>query len=113
VRDSAGLSAVQRQANLAGTFARSGAGGALRPPGVLLVLVDDVVTSGATLTEAAAVLAGPGRRDDPPVLAAVVAATPRRVAEEPSAGAPRIIRAREVDGTGPPVDRLSGPVRSD
>ncbi|MGY1773003.1 ComF family protein [Blastococcus sp. SYSU D00813] len=77
VADSAGLTAAQRRANLAGTFA-------LRPgvavaPGSVVVLVDDVVTSGATLTEAAAVL-GTARRADTPVLAAVVAATPRRTA---------------------------------
>jgi predicted amidophosphoribosyltransferase len=51
VRDSAGLSAAQRRANLAGTFALRGA-----VPAGVVVLVDDVVTSGATLTEAAAVL---------------------------------------------------------
>jgi predicted amidophosphoribosyltransferase len=72
LRDSAGLSAAQRRANLAGTFVAS-----RPPPGALLVIVDDVVTSGATLTEAAAVLAADGRPDGPPVLAAVVAATPR------------------------------------
>lgn len=77
VADSAGLSAGQRRANLAGTFAlRSGAA---VPPGAVAVLVDDVVTSGATLTEAAAVLAA-ACRGDTPVLAAVVAATPRRAA---------------------------------
>jgi predicted amidophosphoribosyltransferase len=72
VRDSAGLSAAQRRANLSGSFRVRGA----VPPGVI-VLVDDVVTSGATLTEAAAVLAATRRPGDTPVLAAVVAATPR------------------------------------
>jgi predicted amidophosphoribosyltransferase len=71
--DSAGLSAAQRRANLAGTFALR----AEVPLGTI-VLVDDVVTSGATLTEAAAVLARACRSRDTPVLAAVVAATPRR-----------------------------------
>ena len=52
VRDSAGLAAHERRANLAGSFAVRG-----RPPSGLLVVVDDVVTSGATLTEAAAALA--------------------------------------------------------
>ena len=61
VRDSAGLSAAQRRANLAGTF--PSVRRARRPPEPLLVLVDDVVTSGATLTEAAAVL---GRRPGRP-----------------------------------------------
>jgi predicted amidophosphoribosyltransferase len=83
VRDSAGLSARERRANLAGTFVlrRDGV-----PPDEVLVLVDDVVTSGATLTEAAAVLtsgrpgawSGARPEDRLPVLAAVVAATPRR-----------------------------------
>jgi predicted amidophosphoribosyltransferase len=72
VRDSAGLAAHERRANLAGSFALRA-----EVPAGLVVVVDDVVTSGATLTEAAAALtvARPG---GPPVLAAVVAATPRR-----------------------------------
>ena len=74
VRDSAGLSAVQRRANLAGTFVPA----ATAPTSALLVLVDDVVTSGATLTEAASVLMRAQRVSATPVLAAVVAATPRR-----------------------------------
>jgi predicted amidophosphoribosyltransferase len=88
VRDSAGLGALEREANLAGRFR----GRPLRagiPPGSRVVLVDDVVTSGATLTEAARALrndidtpflrAGtPVLGADTPVLAAVVAATPRR-----------------------------------
>jgi predicted amidophosphoribosyltransferase len=73
VRDSAGLSAAERRANLAGTFRLAAA----VPAGAALVLVDDVVTSGATLTAAAAVLAAALPPDAPPVLAAVVAATPR------------------------------------
>jgi predicted amidophosphoribosyltransferase len=73
VRDSAGLPAAHRRANLAGTFIRAPAAA---PPSAVLVLVDDVVTSGATLCEAAAALGirPPGA---PPLLAAVVAATPR------------------------------------
>ncbi|MFW3171919.1 ComF family protein [Geodermatophilus sp. CPCC 206100] len=78
VRDSAGLSADQRRANLAGTFALVPGAAAVGRDGVL-VLVDDVVTSGATLTEAAAALAPAAVHAGPPVLAAVVAATPRRV----------------------------------
>jgi predicted amidophosphoribosyltransferase len=74
VSDSAGLSATQRRANLAGTFRRVAA---RVPPTALLVLVDDVVTTGATLTEAAQALAPGGSRGGAPVLAAVVAATPR------------------------------------
>jgi predicted amidophosphoribosyltransferase len=94
LRDSAGLSADQRRANLAGTFVGAGA----PPPGALLVVVDDVVTSGATLTEAAAALADIRPADGPPVLAAVVAATPRPALRS---------------GTEPPVDQLSGVGRRD
>jgi predicted amidophosphoribosyltransferase len=75
VRDSAGLTAAERRANLAGSFARS----SVAVPDAVLVLVDDVVTSGATLTEAAAALSAGRRPDAVPVLAAVVAATPRHV----------------------------------
>jgi predicted amidophosphoribosyltransferase len=82
VRDSAGLSAAARRANLAGSFEVDPAVAPLR--GALLVLVDDVVTSGATLTEAAAELSSRCRTDDAPVLAAVVAATPRRPSVEPA-----------------------------
>jgi predicted amidophosphoribosyltransferase len=74
MRDSAGLTAAQRRANLAGTFAPAGAA----PSRGLLVLVDDVVTSGATLTEAADVISRTRSVNATPVLAAVVAATPRR-----------------------------------
>ena len=84
VRDSAGLSAAQRRANLAGTFECS----AGPPAGALLVLVDDVVTTGATLTEAAAVLGAAGSADGVPVLAAVVAATPRNDPERGSGTRP-------------------------
>ncbi|WP_299952246.1 ComF family protein [uncultured Modestobacter sp.] len=76
-RDSAGLDAAQRRANLAGRFR---ARPVVLPPGSRLVLVDDVVSSGATLTEAARALAALDRGgEDTPVLGAVVAATPRRV----------------------------------
>jgi predicted amidophosphoribosyltransferase len=88
VRDSAGLTAGQRRANLAGSFALAGG----PPSGALLVLVDDVVTSGATLTEAAGVLGSATRRGDPPVLAAVVAATPRVPGGSSSAGDLRVVR---------------------
>ncbi|MGY1693478.1 ComF family protein [Geodermatophilus sp. SYSU D00814] len=77
VRDSAGLGAAERRANLAGTFT---ARRAAVPSGAVLVVVDDVVTSGATLTQAAAALTAIRRDGDVPLLAAVVAATPRPAA---------------------------------
>ncbi|WP_236834853.1 ComF family protein [Blastococcus sp. KM273129] len=97
VRDSSGLSAAERRANLAGTFEVAGPGG---PAGALVVLVDDVVTTGATLTEAARVLgAAPGAAG--PVVAAVVAATPRAPAGPPGTGRPgdldRLSRSRGRD----------------
>nr|WP_211661585.1 ComF family protein [Modestobacter muralis] len=75
-RDSAGLDAAARRANLTGRFRRLPV---LLPPGCRLVLVDDVATSGATLTEAARALTAGAPVGGEPVLAAVVAATPRRV----------------------------------
>jgi predicted amidophosphoribosyltransferase len=105
VRDSAGLSATARRANLAGSFQLC-----TRPtPGALIVLLDDVVTSGATLTEAAAALSADRRPDDPPVLAAVVAATPRRASPATSGSDLRIVPtgSRNVPDSRP--GRLSGP----
>ena len=93
VRDSAGLSAAQRRANLVGTFLPAPAP-AWPPSGALIVIVDDVVSSGATLTEAAAVLTAAGSRPGHPVLAAAVAATPR-----------------EDDGRRPGADLRGGPGR--
>jgi predicted amidophosphoribosyltransferase len=101
VRDSAGLTAGERRANLSGSFAVRGC----VPGGSVLVLVDDLVTSGATLTEAAAVLSAGRRPDAAPVLAAVVAATPRHVPDSP-AGRSGIASHRHAD-------RLSGPARTD
>jgi predicted amidophosphoribosyltransferase len=109
VLDSAGLSAAQRRANLAGSFALAGS----PPSGALLVLVDDVVTSGATLTEAAAVLDSATRRSDPPVLAAVVAATPRTPGGRTSAAHLRVVRQRHRNVTARRQDRLSGASRRD
>jgi predicted amidophosphoribosyltransferase len=108
VRDSAGLSAAQRRANLVGTFLSAPAD-AWPARGTLMVVVDDVVSSGATLTEAAAVLAAAGRHGAPPVLAATVAATPRQddgtaVPADPH-GVPR---RPEVVPLRPP-GQLSGP----
>jgi predicted amidophosphoribosyltransferase len=109
VRDSAGLSAVERRANLAGTFEIAGA----VPPGAVLVLVDDVVSSGATLTEAATVLGAATRRGDPPVLAAAVAATPRTPGRGTSAGHLGVVRNRSEIVLHPSADRLSGRGRRD
>jgi predicted amidophosphoribosyltransferase len=53
-RDSAGLSASARRANLAGHVRPTEA---LPPPGTPVVLLDDVVTTGATAAECARVLA--------------------------------------------------------
>ena len=105
VRDSAGLSAAARRANLAGTFQRTSP----PAPGSLVVLVDDVVTSGATLTEAAAALAAGARPGHPPVLAAVVAATPRRMAGVTSRSDLRVAPERSGNVPHAPVGRLSGP----
>lgn len=76
VRDSAGLSAVDRAANLSGAFAltvRGRARAAARP----VVLVDDLVTTGATLTDCARALREAGADV---VAAATVAATRRHPA---------------------------------
>jgi predicted amidophosphoribosyltransferase len=112
VRDSAGLSAAQRRANLAGTFQRIGGRPGL-PPGALLVLVDDVVTTGATLTEAAAALAPDRSPGGVPVLAAVVAATPRTVTERRSGAHLHVLPKRSENVSRDPGDRLSGPGRRD
>jgi len=101
VRDSAELSAGQRRANLAGTFALTPGADA---GGALLVLVDDVVTSGATLTEAASVLAALARPGGAPVLGAVVAATPRESSRTRSAAFPKA----SAGPSGDRADRLSG-----
>ncbi|MBW0009042.1 MAG: ComF family protein, partial [Pseudonocardiales bacterium] len=54
VRDSVGLAAAARQANLAGRVLPRRAG--LPPAGTPVVLVDDVVTTGATAAACTAVL---------------------------------------------------------
>ena len=69
VRDSAGLGAGERHANLSGAMAA-------RPamPGVTAVIVDDIVTSGATLAESIRALRSAGWLV---AGAATVAVTPR------------------------------------
>jgi predicted amidophosphoribosyltransferase len=63
-RDSAGLSAAARSANLAGAIEISGRGRrrmeAVRAAGTAVVLVDDVLTTGATAAESMKVLARAG-----------------------------------------------------
>jgi predicted amidophosphoribosyltransferase len=75
VRDSAGLSAADRAANLAGAHVVRPAalGRVTRRP---VVIVDDLVTTGATLAEAARSLRAAGARV---IGAATVAATSRHV----------------------------------
>jgi predicted amidophosphoribosyltransferase len=107
VRDSAGLTAAARRANLVGSFVLENA---VRPvPGALLVLVDDVVSSGATLTEAAATLSAVRCPGEPPVLAAVVAATPRRPPGTTSRRDLRVVGKRYENVCGrPPTDCRDG-----
>lgn len=60
VRDSVGLSAAQRQRNLAGRVRIRGS--APPPRGAAVLLVDDVVTTGATAAESVRVLRAAGYR---------------------------------------------------
>src|SRR5207302_10833979 len=71
VRDSAGLGASERFANLGGAMSAA----APAAPETAVVVVDDIVTSGATLAEAVRALRASGWLVTG---AAVVAATPRR-----------------------------------
>jgi predicted amidophosphoribosyltransferase len=74
VRDSAGLGAGERHANLTGAMAARPA-----PTGAAAVIVDDIVTSGATLAECVRALHCAGW---PVTAAAVIAVTPRRRSAE-------------------------------
>ncbi len=99
VRDSAGLAADQRRANLAGSFVphrrtRRGEGGGGHPAAALLVLVDDVATTGATLTEAARTLAGLPWTGSAAIVAAVVAATPQVRPRRPIEPGPGVFSVR-------------------
>ncbi|RUP39139.1 MAG: ComF family protein [Gordonia sp. (in: high G+C Gram-positive bacteria)] len=65
VRDSTGLGAGARHANLRGAItARTEEAPALTGPGAAVVLVDDVITTGATVAESVRVLAAAGIQVD-------------------------------------------------
>jgi predicted amidophosphoribosyltransferase len=95
-RDSAGLDAVGRRANVTGAFRWSGRTADVRSPPV--VIVDDLVTTGATLAEAASVLRTLGAGS---VYAAVVAATVRRGSITACRGARHAIDETGGDETPP------------
>jgi predicted amidophosphoribosyltransferase len=78
VLDQAGLDAVQRAANLAGSMraSTSAVGRAIRRGPVRAVVCDDVLTTGSTAREAQRALEATGLEV---VRVAVVAATPRRI----------------------------------
>ncbi|RNI23191.1 ComF family protein [Flexivirga caeni] len=78
-RDQAGLTALQRSANVRGTIALSAAGRRLVPGRVCIVL-DDIVTTGSSLAEARNALVSGGARH---VVAATITATQRRAGDHP------------------------------
>lgn len=77
-RDSVGLDARQRAANLRGVFAARRI--EAPPPGTTVIIVDDIVTTGATLVAASGCLGERLDLDPQDIGAAVVAATQRHPA---------------------------------
>jgi ComF family protein len=91
IADQAGLSARERQLNLAGAFRLRGS---IRADAV--VLVDDLVTTGSSLTEAARVL---GMAGIPVLGAATVAATVRLRTPNPSPSAGLAVRCPRTENS--------------
>lgn len=107
VADQAGLSSIERAANLSGAFRVAGhRDGPLRPTGgrAAAVLVDDIVTTGATLAEAARAL----RRAGAEVPLAIIVAATRRRADERRCDTPGRNRVQEPRSRSPWPPRGGG-----